>query len=291
MIIPKPTADTSDFETLARRVDEAIAAIAGLDEPAKARATDLKDAIEAFHKLALTRMVRALKADPRGKELLFDMVDAPEIRALLTMHGILRADPLTRATRALETVKPYVQSHGGDVELVRLEGDTAVVRLSGACRGCSLSAVTLRDSVTEALKAQVPEIARVELAEPEPDLIPLDSLFAAPTATGWVEGPLASEVSPSRGFRLALDGPAGERSVVIFRIGETLSAFHNQCAHQGLPIDGGLIDPTGGTVTCPWHGFCFDAKTGECLTAPEAQLEPLPLQVRDGRVFVRVDGR
>ena len=43
-------------------------------------------------------------------------------------------------------------------------------------------------------------------------------------------------------------------------------------------------------ITCPWHGFCFDSKTGECLTAPEAQLEPLPLQVRDGRVFVRVGG-
>ncbi len=103
MIIPKPSADTTDFDALARRVDEAIAAIAALDEPAKARATELKDAIEAFHKLALAQMVRALKADPRGKELLFDMVDTPEIRALLTMHGILRADPLTRAARALES--------------------------------------------------------------------------------------------------------------------------------------------------------------------------------------------
>ncbi len=288
MIIPQPQ---PDFDTLARRVDDAVAAVEALDEPARAKAVELKDAIEAFHKHALTHMVRALKADPRGKELLFDMVDSLEIRALLTMHGILRADPLTRATRALETVKPYVQSHGGDVELVRLEGDTAYVRLSGACQGCSLSAVTLRDSVTEALRAQVPEIAHVELADVEPELISIESVLTPLDARGWIEGPLADDVPTHRGYRLDLDGPGGERSVVIFKIDGALSAFINQCAHQGLPIDGGLIDPAGGTVTCPWHGFCFDARTGECLTAPEAQLEPLPLQVRDGRVFVRVDGR
>ena len=287
MIIPN---SSSEFEALARRVDEAIAAVESLDEPARGRATELKDAIEAFHKQALTQIVRTLKADPRGKELLFDMVDMPEIRALLTMHGILKADPLTRAARALESVRPYVQSHGGDVELVSLEGDVAYVRLSGACQGCSLSAVTLRDSVTEALRAQVPEITRVELAEAEPELISIESVLTPLDARGWIEGPLVDQVSTQRGYRLELDGPGGERSVVIFKTGETLSAFVNECAHQGLPIDGGLIDPVGGTVTCPWHGFCFDSKTGECLTAPEAQLEPLPLQVRDGRVFVRVGG-
>ena len=131
---------------------------------------------------------------------------------------------------------------------------------------------------------------RILCPEAEPELISIESVLTPLDARGWIEGPLVDQVSTQRGYRLELDGPGGERSVVIFKTGETLSAFVNECAHQGLPIDGGLIDPVGGTVTCPWHGFCFDSKTGECLTAPEAQLEPLPLQVRDGRVFVRVGG-
>ena len=39
--------------------------------------------------------------------------------------------------------------------------------------------------------------------------------------------------------------------------------------------------------TCPWHGFRFDCMTGECLTAPQAQLEQVPLRVYSGRIMVR----
>jgi nitrite reductase/ring-hydroxylating ferredoxin subunit len=54
-----------------------------------------------------------------------------------------------------------------------------------------------------------------------------------------------------------------------------------------MPLDKAIIDTTEGTLTCPWHGFCFDATTGECLTMPGAQLEQLPLRVEDGHVWVR----
>ena len=49
-----------------------------------------------------------------------------------------------------------------------------------------------------------------------------------------------------------------------------------------------VLDVSNGTLTCPWHGFCYDATSGECLSAPGAQLEQLPLRVDDGDVWVRV---
>jgi nitrite reductase/ring-hydroxylating ferredoxin subunit len=49
-----------------------------------------------------------------------------------------------------------------------------------------------------------------------------------------------------------------------------------------------MLDLTNGTLTCPWHGFCFDATSGECLSAPGVQLEQLPLRIDDGDVWVRV---
>ena len=66
-----------------------------------------------------------------------------------------------------------------------------------------------------------------------------------------------------------------------------MRAYRNACAHQGLPLDGGILDDENGTITCPWHGFQFDSESGECFSAPQCQLEPFPLRVKDERVWVR----
>ena len=69
-----------------------------------------------------------------------------------------------------------------------------------------------------------------------------------------------------------------------------LAAYINECAHQGLPLDNALVDAQEGTLTCPWHGFCYDSATGECMSMPGAQLQQLPLRIEDGRVWVRAVG-
>lgn len=87
-----PTPDT-DLELLAAHVDHALEALGSLDEAARAKAHALREAIEAFHRAGLTTIVRRLKADPRGKELLFELVDDRGVRTLLAMHGIIRTPP------------------------------------------------------------------------------------------------------------------------------------------------------------------------------------------------------
>jgi len=57
--------------------------------------------------------------------------------------------------------------------------------------------------------------------------------------------------------------------------------------HVGLPLERALCDVEAGTITCPWHGFRFDSDTGECLSAPQCQLEPFPLRVTAGVVWVK----
>lgn len=62
---------------------------------------------------------------------------------------------------ALNSIRPSLQSHGGDVELVEVNGSVVKVRLTGACGGCPMAAMTLRDGVERALKEAVPEITEV----------------------------------------------------------------------------------------------------------------------------------
>ena len=280
--------DDADLETLARRVDDAIAALAGLEPAARAAAEELKAALEEIHRSALVTIVTRMRADDAARPLLFDLVDDPVVRMLLTLHGIIRPDPVTLAERALAGVRPALHSHGGDVTLVRITDGVAFVRLEGACNGCSMSSVTLREMVEAALLQGVPVITSVEVLpnEPTPTIIPLESVLfrpgaAGPAADGWMRVARVDAV------------PVGEISVhegdvIVVNIDQRLSAYRNECAHEALPLDNAVLDVTAGTLTCPWHGFCYDAGSGECLSAPGVQLEQLPLRVDDGDVWVRV---
>jgi nitrite reductase/ring-hydroxylating ferredoxin subunit/Fe-S cluster biogenesis protein NfuA len=274
-----------DFEKLAEAVDVAIKDMEKLEPEAKKKARQVKQAVEDFHKPGLTAIVKALKSDPRGKELLFELVDDPSVKAIFALHGLIRVDPTTHSARVLEMVRPYMQSHGGDVELVKIEGDTAFVRLLGSCNGCSMSAVTLRDGVTEALVNNVPSIQNVEVVPNEPTAGVVSVASIGMIERGWLEGPSISDVPSGKAVRV--EGENGD-SAVVMNLENNFFAYRNACAHQGLPLDGGMVDVEAGTLTCPWHGFCFDARSGECFTAPAAQLEPLPLRVDKDKVWVRL---
>jgi len=64
--------------------------------------------------------------------------------------------------KALEKIRPMLQADGGDVELVEIENGIVKVRLQGACSGCPMSQMTLRNGIERMLKQQVPEVKAVE---------------------------------------------------------------------------------------------------------------------------------
>lgn len=299
--------DAEALERAAGRLDAAMSRIAELDDGPREAVEEALAALNDLHRDGLTTVVRRLRDDERGRELLYALVDEPEVRMLLSMHGIIRPDPTTLAQQVLTQVRPGLQSHGGDVELDRIADGVAYVRLHGACNGCSMASVTMRDSVEEALRAGVPGLTSVEVLpnDPSPTLIPVDSLTVRPAeagdaaeaeatglrAAGWAavadEGALAPGELRTASLPVP-DGPAV--SVLVVHAGGGLAAYVNECAHQGRPLDDALVDATEGTLTCPGHGLCYDATSGECLTLPGAQLAPLPLRVAAGRVWVRPDG-
>jgi Fe-S cluster biogenesis protein NfuA len=67
-----------------------------------------------------------------------------------------------RVLKALERVRPYLQSDGGDIEFIDISEDMTVkVKLTGACHGCPYSVQTLKAGVEQAIMKEVPEIKRV----------------------------------------------------------------------------------------------------------------------------------
>jgi len=107
---------------------------------------------------------------------------------LLILHGLHPEEVRRRVEGALDEVRPYLRSHGGNVELVRVEGGTVRLRLQGSCHGCPSSSATLRTTVEDAILAAAPEIMLIETDDGapathgEPALVPIVRARAHPGA-------------------------------------------------------------------------------------------------------------
>lgn len=66
-----------------------------------------------------------------------------------------------RIEQALEEIRPFLKSDGGDIELVGIENKTVKVQLLGACAGCSVNQMTLKQGVELTVKKYAPEIEEV----------------------------------------------------------------------------------------------------------------------------------
>ncbi|MBW1899077.1 MAG: NifU family protein [Deltaproteobacteria bacterium] len=69
---------------------------------------------------------------------------------------------LEKVQTALNKIRPMLQRDGGDVELVGIEGKIVKVKLQGACAGCPMSQMTLKNGIEKILKEEIPEIESVE---------------------------------------------------------------------------------------------------------------------------------
>ncbi len=70
-----------------------------------------------------------------------------------------------KVQQALDKIRPMLQADGGDVELVDIEDGVVKVRLQGACAGCPMSQMTLKNGIEKILKKEIPEVKSVESAE------------------------------------------------------------------------------------------------------------------------------
>ena len=70
-----------------------------------------------------------------------------------------------KVQEALNKIRPMLQADGGDVELIDVEGGVVKVRLQGACAGCPMSQMTLKNGIEKILKKEIPEVKSVESAD------------------------------------------------------------------------------------------------------------------------------
>jgi len=278
--------DRKDLSELLEDIERLETIFAEWDETPQRAVETYREAVETLHGEALRRLVGALKVDPAAASAMKQAAGDELVYAVLRRHNIIKPTIAERVENALQGVRPMLASHGGDVELVEVDPPSIQVRFTGACDGCSASALTFHAGVKKAVEDACPEITQVVQVKGSVSngngATNFTSPFALNTAGDWLQAGRTSDI-PDGGV---LPASLGGEEVIFFRTGSVVSCFRNACAHLGMPLDDGAI--LDGIITCPHHGFRFDLTSGECLTAREVQLQPHAVRVIGNRVEVRL---
>ena len=157
------TPATESFQELASRVDQLRNKVTQQSKEVHALLDETIDAITAFNRAGLAELVRVLRADARGTELLFEAVDIAEVMALMVSHGIVRADLTLDVLRIVDQLRPHLMAASVNLEVVRVEGDVVFIRYNGHRPDDELD-----QGVRETLLTRVPGLARVQEESAEP---------------------------------------------------------------------------------------------------------------------------
>ncbi len=76
-----------------------------------------------------------------------------------------------------------------------------------------------------------------------------------------------------------------DREIALFKVNGEIFALDNLCPHMGGPLAEGELDGT--CLTCPWHGWTFDVKTGDCENMPGDNAEKIQILVQNGSVYLK----
>jgi len=286
------TAVATDPRTASERIQALLAELGGESPQVADRAEELVRQLMQLYGSALDRIVSASReAEGDGSPTLARMIDDELVSSLLVLHDLHPLALEERVQAALDKVRPYLGTHGGNVEITGIIDETVHLKMGGSCNGCPSSAITLTYAIERAILEAAPEIAAVvadDLEQPAASsLVQIGDVHGDPAipppAPTWSELELPESLGAGQLRSQMLDGTR----LLLLRAGEDLFAYRNACPQCGSFLERGMLAAE--VLSCPGCGQEFDVRhAGRSLGSTELHLDPLPLLVEGGRVRIAV---
>jgi Fe-S cluster biogenesis protein NfuA/nitrite reductase/ring-hydroxylating ferredoxin subunit len=267
-----------EHEQLIARVQELTGRLEDL-EPGDCRelAEELTGAVVQMYGAGLERIVELIDDEETRDRLAADEL----VAGLLMIHDLYPVPLEERVTQALDSVRPYMESHGGNIELLGFEDGVVKLRLQGSCKSCRASSSTLELAVRQALQEAAPDLLGmdvegvVEETDDGVTGIPLPLLNGSP---GWH----TLDISPPD---LLTSTAVEGMSLVVANVDGTLLAYRNECASCGSELAGGTLEQ--GVLACPSCGRSFFLpQAGRSMDDDHLQLQPIPLLREEEQIKV-----
>jgi Fe-S cluster biogenesis protein NfuA/nitrite reductase/ring-hydroxylating ferredoxin subunit len=297
---PDTLENDAQWRTAGDRIQTLLDSCAASGAVAYERAQQLVREVVGLYGAGLERMIK-LSGDPGMAERL---ATDDLVASLLLVHGLHPHDVHRRVSDALDRVRPYLGSHGGDVDLIEVtqgpEGAGVLLAFRGSCKSCPSSAVTLELAVEDAVRAAAPEISSIQVVAAEPatasKMIPAESLLAHVHSNGpsngpsnghsqttWHPVPELAELEPGEVGGFAVSGT----TVLACRVDDQTFAYRDYCPVCDDSLAGAALH--GALLRCPRCPADFDVV--HAGAGPDGtHLDPLPLLTRDGVLSVALRG-
>ncbi len=299
-------------EALVERFQELSAGLEQISDPiARDRAQEMIGVVLDLYGEGLRRIFETLQeAGELTEEIRHDLAGDGVVASLMLIHDLYPVGLSERVSEALDSVRPYMESHGGDVELLGIVDGVATIKLNGSCEGCPASAATLELAIKQALDEHAPDLEGLAVegaiedgAMPEPsgNELPIvqvsstgESTMPQMNASGNGNGGTQIETLPSW-FPIRDMQPVGEGQLVgaavagtpliVANVDGSLLAYRDHCTACDSTLGASSLDD--GVLSCPsCKRRYYLPRAGRSLDDEQIQLEPIPLLAEGGSVRV-----
>jgi Fe-S cluster biogenesis protein NfuA/nitrite reductase/ring-hydroxylating ferredoxin subunit len=261
-----------------RRIQEIVEQIDAMPNPAaRALMRECMESVLSFYGDGLERILTLVKRSGIGGQKVFDnLIHDKLVSSLLLIHGLHPTDLATRLREALDKVRPYMESHGGNVELLSLQNDFARLRLQGSCKTCPSSAVTLELAVRQAIEEACPDLAGFEVE----GATAADTARQSYSRAEWVEIHNARQLPEGAFLTCETKGIP----LFVCRVQGRLYGYRDRCPSCNIPLHLGSLE--NGLLTCG-EGHRFGVlEAGRSPDDPAVHIEPFPLIDENGAIKV-----
>jgi Fe-S cluster biogenesis protein NfuA/nitrite reductase/ring-hydroxylating ferredoxin subunit len=283
--------DDQGLQERVARMEMLLGEIEALEDPnARSKAAEVVQVLLELYGEGLARMMETVAEGKEGERTFESFTDDELVSHLLLLHGLHPLDLETRVVKALEEVRPYLKSHGGNVEFLGVEGGVARLRMQGSCSGCPSSTMTLKLAIEEAIQRTAPDLEGIRAEGVAEEPAPAPTIVAGPTlrrkekkppepveasrrdASTWT---VVGGLPQIRSGGLLVKEVSGEQ-VLFLKVGEDFFAYRHLCPGCGESLEGGGLE--GMELGCPGCGRRYDVRrAGRCLDDSGLHLEPIPL--------------
>ena len=281
--------EKKDFQQRLQKIETLVGAIeASADPNVRASAIELMQSLMEMNAIGIERIMDiAYESSPNGSEIIDKIADDDMAESLLLLYGLHPLGIEARVMKALDKVRPYLQSHKGNVELVGITDGYVRLKLQGSCDGCASSAMTLKFAIEEAIYEYAPDIVALQVEgvveeTKKSQFIQIESSKdGAEKDEGWKE--VSGLISIADGAVKSIE--VSKRPVIFCRIGETYYAYNDICPECGNSMrDSSMFKSA---LTCASCQGRFDVmRAGRGLDKPDLYLEPFPLLVEQGHAKI-----
>ena len=280
-----PTDELSELNRQSDRIQELIEEIEALpDEKSRTMMQECMQEVLSFYGHGLERMLAIISKgnNTAAKDIYNNMLGDSFVNGLLLIHDLHPFDLRTRLNLALEKVRPYMDSHGGSVEIVSLEDGIAKLKLNGNCKGCPSSSATLELGIKQAIEENCPDLVGLEVEGATTLNTSSNGKQSTHFSQGWKTISGVDKLANGEMKPVEISGT----QLIVCKVSDQLYAYRNVCPACDLPLNTGKLEEN--IISCKLGHSYNIVQAGKCTLDENLHLDPFPLLQENGSVKIAV---